>query len=104
MGERHELAKDAIQRLFDTKLKFLAEHVTMGSSEGETLEKPSREHRVHTRYIKSICSAELKPDAFVRAPVCGTKTFELMFGGRISASIATATSALDTDDANTLSM
>merc|ERR1711920_478330 len=90
--DRGELVGEAVERLFDTKLPFLAEWVTITSTAREKMEKASKEFGVDTRYLKSICTAKLKPDACIDAPLCGTWLVKRHSGD------ARASSALDPAD------
>jgi len=69
--DRGELVGEAVRRLFNKNLKLLADKVTITGTVREIAEKNSKEYGVHTRYLKSVCSATLHPDACVDAPKCG---------------------------------
>jgi len=69
--ERDELVGEAFQRLFNTKLQILKNKVDITGTVRENSEKHSKEYGVHTRYIRSVCSARLACGVTIDAPVCG---------------------------------
>jgi len=57
--QRDELAEDALQRLMSEKATFLSGCLEFTGMSVTTVEKMSREYNIHTRYLRTVCSAKL---------------------------------------------
>jgi len=57
--EANEHVGETLERMFATKLSCLREGVELCGFQRETEEKESKEHGVQTKYIRSICNAQV---------------------------------------------
>eukprot|EP00429_Kryptoperidinium_foliaceum_P095690 CAMPEP_0176249624 /NCGR_PEP_ID=MMETSP0121_2-20121125/34073_1 /TAXON_ID=160619 /ORGANISM="Kryptoperidinium foliaceum, Strain CCMP 1326" /LENGTH=422 /DNA_ID=CAMNT_0017589329 /DNA_START=18 /DNA_END=1282 /DNA_ORIENTATION=- len=68
--EADELVSDTLARMFRTRLSLLSGKIEFVGTQRENMEKESKEYGVQTRYMRSICSARLRTNVELDAPVC----------------------------------